>query len=978
MLAAAGLLLAAFAATAAASPTPVAVTASTPEDPDDRFAASHTIDGDFSTRWSSAHSEPHWIAWDFGEPVELVGLRLHWETAYGRDYDIEVSDDGEEWETAYKWREGSGGVDEVYFGLRETRHVRMYGIRRATGWGFSIFQTEFLGPEALRTFEASAEGTDGPPEAIMNGDPDSGWAVTRAPGQPRPWIQVNFPEVTAFGGLAINWTDGAGTPWSLLAREQTDGEWAEIGRSPGGDELEEMYLEATEAISLRIELHLGEGASAGLGEVQLKGPDETWNPTRHFEMLARRLPNGAFPWWLRREQGFFNVIGRPRAHHVSLMDEDGRIEPVKDAFSVTPLLVHDGRLLTARNFETDQTLLDGWAPVPAAHWFGEDVNLRVEAADGSDHHTDVLYTVMNPGAEEWEGALVLALRPLQINPPWQRGGFSAVNEAYWDGTDGVLDVNGSPAMLFSPVPETGGVHGRDDHDVAELLARGETLARRAEDEDGLVSAGWRHDLQLGPGEEFRLLVRYSLDGSVPVPVETPPWAAFDQIRREALQRWSQATGDWELDAPDPRLEPFVRSNLAYLLVNMDGPAIQPGTRNYQHSWIRDGSISATAMLFFGLEEPVRDYVRWMTTLVEEDGFVRFLVDAQTGEMAGWTADWKEYDSFGQYAYLVREFVEVTGDRALAEEAWPRVRAAMNKAARLRTERTGPEWEGTEFEGILPESNSHEGYFPAAHSYWDVFSTLRGHADAAWLAELLGMPDEAEHFRREEELLREGMLISMQRVREIYGLDTIPASADLGDFDPTSTSIGIMFADERDTLPSAELHATFDRYIEEARERARGGDLASSYTAYEGRNVGALLRLDRKEEALWLMDWLLEDATRPPGWNHMGEVTHPDPRQPAYIGDMPHTWVGSGVIHAIRDMFLYEDRDALVLAAGVTPEWFEEGVGIGNWTTRWGAASYRLEMEDGFGPVLRLEIERTPPNGFRVPEGVTLFVNGRRE
>ena len=64
--------------------------------------------------------------------------------------------------------------------------------------------------------------------------------------------------------------------------------------------------------------------------------------------------------------------------------------------------------------------------------------------------------------------------------------------------------------------------------------------------------------------------------------------------------------------------------------------------------------------------------------------------------------------------------------------------------------------------------------------------------------------------------------------------------------------------------------------------------------------------------------------RPLGWNHLAEVVHSDPRLGVYIGDMPHTWVGSGYISAVRNMFAYEHRGELVLAAGIDAKWAGEG------------------------------------------------------
>ena len=115
-----------------------------------------------------------------------------------------------------------------------------------------------------------------------------------------------------------------------------------------------------------------------------------------------------------------------------------------------------------------------------------------------------------------------------------------------------------------------------------------------------------------------------------------------------------------------------------------------------------------------------------------------------------------------------------------------------------------------------------------------------------------------------------------------------------------------------------------------------------------------------------------DAVRPAGWNHMAEVVHDDPRTPSYIGDMPHTWVGAGLINAVRDMLLYEDRGSLVLAAGIPEEWIDAGISVRNLNTWWGPVSYTLGRDDEGKAVLHLEASQTPPNGFRIPDHVTLI------
>jgi hypothetical protein len=104
---------------------------------------------------------------------------------------------------------------------------------------------------------------------------------------------------------------------------------------------------------------------------------------------------------------------------------------------------------------------------------------------------------------------------------------------------------------------------------------------------------------------------------------------------------------------------------------------------------------------------------------------------------------------------------------------------------------------------------------------------------------------------------------------------------------------------------------------------------------------------------------------PPGWRQWAEVVHRDARAPKYLGDLPHTWVGSDYVRSVLDMFCYERaRDsALVLAAGVPLAWTADGQGVRvrDLRTPYGRISYRLRA---LGDTLAVALE----GGFRIPPG----------
>src|SRR5439155_1187457 len=144
---------------------------------------------------------------------------------------------------------------------------------------------------------------------------------------------------------------------------------------------------------------------------------------------------------------------------------------------------------------------------------------------------------------------------------------------------------------------------------------------------------------------------------------------------------------------------------------------------------------------------------------------------------------------------------------------------------------------------------------------------------------------------------EALYASIGRAMAQHGIDFLPGSAELGDFDPTSTSIALAPGGELGHLPEPALKRTFERYWEELVARRRGDTDSDGYSPYEVRNVDAFVRLGEKQRALDLLDQLLADQ-RPRGWNEWAEIVWPDRDAPRLIGDMPPTWVGSPVVRSV--------------------------------------------------------------------------------
>jgi hypothetical protein len=105
---------------------------------------SNATDGNLSTRWSSAFSDPQWLEVDLGSTQPICQVVIHWETAYAKAFQIQTSNDNTTWTTIYSTTTGTGGTQTLNV-TGSGRYIRMYGTVRATQYGYSIYEFQVYG-----------------------------------------------------------------------------------------------------------------------------------------------------------------------------------------------------------------------------------------------------------------------------------------------------------------------------------------------------------------------------------------------------------------------------------------------------------------------------------------------------------------------------------------------------------------------------------------------------------------------------------------------------------------------------------------------------------------------------------------------------------------------------------------------------------------------------------------------------------------
>jgi hypothetical protein len=615
---------------------------------------------------------------------------------------------------------------------------------------------------------------------------------------------------------------------------------------------------------------------------------------------------------------YWTVFGSRGGTHTGLLDTDGNADLGARTAGIEPFVIDKGRVVSWAGVHADASLDSGDRPIPSVTWRTDDWSLTITGFGVRDS-LGLRYRLENTGTHQIDPTLVLAVRPFQVDPPWQ-----SLNIAGGPTPVGMLD----PLALHpSERPTAVGATTFADGDITEYLWRG-TLPRDSvvRDPDGYASGAMTFALHLAPGQAHEVyLGSRRLD--------------------DAREQW---TSDLVINGPAPvdALARAIRTSIGYILIDARGHELRPGPRSYARSWIRDGALMSDALLRTGDSHTVEAFIRFYAPYQYAGGRVPCCVDVHGADPV------PELDSDGELIALIVQYYRYTGDTALLAWGWPHVVAAIADMDSLRHSDTL---------GIIPPSISHEGYSAKPeHSVWDDCWAIHGYQDAAAMATVLG--HDPAPFAAARDTLSARLNTAVIRSGAF-----VPGAVDIDDYDATSTAIGL--SPTECGLPDAPLRRTFVMYDSLLALRIAGR--IPAYTPYEFRNAGALLRLGDRDHAWPVIEAGLQDR-HPAAWNAWPEVVFRDTAAPNVIGDRPHGWVAAEFVRAVLDLFAYDANhdSTLVIGAGVQRAWLTPGITVAGLHTPFGLLSFR-EWDDH--DTLRVHVDAgiTPPPGgiiIRAPVG----------
>src|SRR5713101_4107754 len=188
------------------------------------FPPSNATDGNTTTRWSSAFSDPQWLEVDLGASASITQVVLQWEAAYGKAFQIQTSPDGTTWTSIFATTAGTGGTQTL--GITGTgRYVRMYGTARATPYGYSLWEFGVYGTMTTGTTCGTSDAAQGRPATAsslenstfpasnaVDGNLSTRWSSAFSDPQ---WLEVDLGSTQSICKVTLNWEAAYGKAFQI-------------------------------------------------------------------------------------------------------------------------------------------------------------------------------------------------------------------------------------------------------------------------------------------------------------------------------------------------------------------------------------------------------------------------------------------------------------------------------------------------------------------------------------------------------------------------------------------------------------------------------------------------------------------------------------------------------------------------------------------------------------------------------------------
>jgi hypothetical protein len=224
------------------------------------FVPDWAVDGDPNSRWASdgpgadGASEKQWVKFDLGGHRFIDSINLEWERAYSRNYEIQISDTGEDdnddaWKSLATFSDAIGGAVEESMLDDTASYVRILSHQGDSNYGISLYEVKIFGDshgdcipgpptcrqkriDAAEAFASSEEGSHYGPEKAIDGDMHTRWSSKFEDDE---WFIVDLGAMTLVYSVWLFWERAYAGSYALQTGDSLTGSWTTIFETNDSD-----------------------------------------------------------------------------------------------------------------------------------------------------------------------------------------------------------------------------------------------------------------------------------------------------------------------------------------------------------------------------------------------------------------------------------------------------------------------------------------------------------------------------------------------------------------------------------------------------------------------------------------------------------------------------------------------------------------------------------------------------------------------
>jgi putative flippase GtrA len=571
-----------------------------------------------------------------------------------------------------------------------------------------------------------------------------------------------------------------------------------------------------------------------------------------------------------------------------LVDPRGLLTPFYDGWSIDVWIVpHEGEpLIPSRCLNvTQQMLMDDNLCVLTGSSFDQ-LKLELKAQVIGPPRASICQLEIR-GFSGVKARLVVSLRP--YNPE----GVSFINNIGLIENSLGWHVNQENFIYLDKPPDKyvfsnyhrGDVHGRltTQDNEKEISCK-----------VGLASSAAIYMLEAGQAQTITL--------SVPLWKNKINPEALGEGQRTAQLAWKESLqGACALQIPDEHFQFLYKAAIRTMILHSP-KEVYPGPFIYRRFWFRDASFILYALLCVGIKERVHRALDCFRARQTAYGY--FL--SQEGE----------WDSNGEALWIMRQYCEMTGN--VPPQEWME---SIKRGGKWITRKRLPGNAPSAHAGLLPSGFSAEHLGPNDFYYWDDFWAVAGLKAASYLCAANKDHEGAVYFEGESHSLLGSINQSLKKVEDRLQRPAIPASPyrrlDTGAIGSLTASYPLRIFETNDP----RILDTADFLVKNC--LVHGGffhDMThSGINPYLTLHLAQVFLRAGDPRYFGLMTAVAKLASPTGQWP---ESIHPNTGG-GCMGDGQHVWAAAEWVMMIRNCFVREENEGLILCSGVPQIWLDK-------------------------------------------------------